>query len=736
MSKKEHFWIPEEEVLRIDKKITARSKSRNISFAEHGTKLSNSLQSIKKSLDSVASVNSLADSDLLIFSVELPEGEKIKDKKELFISNGMDIKAVKNTRNAIVASTNSQFQSLKRRVDAYTQDGTYKTHFDYIADIKPYIGTEKNSNHLNKVLCLGSVPERIDLQLMLVPNLGTNVYTPAIRRLREKIVSGGGSVQDEVYYLSDNTPVIRAIISPSSLANYENDPAVYRIEETDFFSVDANQDDTTILYSFELSQDVDISSLPTVAILDSGVIFPQQWSQLIVERWVAPGSAGGDADHGTKVASNIVFRYLSQQKSEQYLRPRAKIIDCNILDGSVPSNIFIRRIQEAVDSFLSITKVYNLSANAMTPIEGDEMSIVGYEIDALQLRKGVQFVVSAGNHNLWQSQSSLEDIIDDDDSRISAPADSMLSIVVGSIVGANHPGSLSAKNEIAPYSRRGPGFTGFSKPDIAAYAGTIIANSGNISVPVDDFSLMMSRNGTLVSDAGTSFSAPIISGDYAEILNIVPYHNTLLAKALLYHNAIPIWDAENITDDELSFAHNIYGRGVSDLDSCKFSFPHKVTFIRFGALNRVTKERVTIYMPETLAAQQGRNVARVSVTCLSMPSVDRTKGTEYLGAYVRASLKKSSPDGVTLKYVSPGFKEGRQKWDVCQHFSNLFSKFNAGDWQIWLELFSRWDNQDSDVPYALVVTIEDVTKTLNIYSEIESLNRYRSMNNIRLMISN
>lgn len=736
MSKKEHFWIPEEEVQRIDKKLTARPKPRNISYAEHGAKLSDSLQLVKKSLDAIASVNSLADSDLLIFSVELPEGEKIKDKAELFISNGMAVKAVKNTRSAIVASTSSQFRTLKQRVDAYTRNGTFKTHFDYISDVKPYIGTEKNSSQLNKVLCLDSVPEKIDLQLMLIPNLGTDVYTPAVKRLLAKIASGEGVVQDEVYYLSDNTPVIRAIIPSSSLANYENDPAVYRIEETDFFSVDANQDDAITLASLSLSQDVDISSLPAVAVLDSGVMFPQEWSQLIAGRWIAQGSVGGNADHGTKVAGNIAFRYLSQQQSAQYLTPRARIIDCNILDGNVPANIFIRRIQDAVDSCSDITKVYNLSANATIPIEGDEMSIVGYEIDALQLRKGVQFIVSTGNHNLWETQSNLEDILDDDDSRISAPADSMLSIVVGSIVGDSHAGSLSAKNEIAPYSRRGPGFTGFSKPDISAYAGTIVPNSGNASVPVDAFSLTMSKNGTLVPEAGTSFSTPIISGDYAEILNIVPHHDIVLAKALLYHNAMPIWDAESITDEELSFAHNIYGRGLPDIDSCKFSSPGKVTFVRSGSLNRLTKERVTIYMPEILAAQQGRNVAKVSVTCLSMPSVDRTKGTEYLGAYVRASLKKSSSDGVALKSVSPDFKEGRQKWDVCQQFSNLFSKFNAGDWQIWLELFSRWDNQDSDVPYALVVTIEDVSGTLDIYSEIEALNRYRSMNSIRLMVTN
>jgi hypothetical protein len=141
-------------------------------------------------------------------------------------------------------------------------------------------------------------------------------------------------------------------------------------------------------------------------------------------------------------------------------------------------------------------------------------------------------------------------------------------------------------------------------------------------------------------------------------------------------------------------------------------------------------------MPQILAAQVGKNVAKVTVTCMSMPPVDRTKGTEYLGAYIRSSLKKSHSDGVRLIGVNPDFKEGRQKWDVCHQFSKLFSRFNAGDWQIWLELFSRWDDKTNDVPYALVVTIEDVSKTLDIYSEIEALNRYRELGTIRLRVDN
>jgi len=733
---KSHLWIPDEEVQRIDKTLTARTKPRNVPFSEHGSKLSHSLQTIKQTFERVSADNSLADSDLLVFSVDLPEGEKIQDKKDFFNSNGMHVRAVKNIRSAIVTSTSSQFQSLKRRVDNYTQNGAGKTHFDYVEDFKPYIGSEKNSTELKRMLNADETLTTLDVQLMLIPNLEDNVYKAALEKLVEKVQKTNGEVQESPYYLSDRTPVIRAIIPATALIRYENDPAIYHIEETDFFSVDATQDVAIDLGDIALNPEVDFEALPIVVVLDSGVIFPATMSLLVARRWIAPQSAGGDGDHGTKVASRIAFKYINQQLPSTTITPRARIIDCNILDGSVPVNTFIQRIQAAVNEFSDLAKIYNLSANANSPIEGDEMSIVGYELDALQKSKGVQFIVSAGNHSLWKTEASLEDIFDDDDSRIAAPADSMLAVTVGSIVGAEYENSLSRKNDVAPYSRRGPGFKGFSKPDLGAYAGTIVSNAGMPQIPSDSFSLLMSKDGKLVPDVGTSFSAPVVSGDFAEIMSVVPDRNILLTKALLYHNAMPIWDEESITDDELAFTHNLYGRGISNVDDSKYSSPSRVTFVRTGTLNRTTKERVSIYMPSVLAAQVGRNVAKVTVTCLSMPPVDRTKGTEYLGAYIRASLKKSHTDGVTLTPVSQDFKEGRQKWDVCHQFSKLFSRFNAGDWQVWLELFSRWDDRDDDVPYALVVTIEDVSGTLDVYSEVEALNRYQALNTIRIRVDN
>ena len=53
---------------------------------------------------------------------------------------------------------------------------------------------------------------------------------------------------------------------------------------------------------------------------------------------------------------------------------------------------------------------------------------------------------------------------------------------------------------------------------------------------------------------------------------------------------------------------------------------------------------------------------------------------------------------------------------------------------MWLELFSRWDEDNVNVPYALVVTIEDASGTLDVYNEVKAQNRYQAINTLRIKV--
>ncbi len=322
-NKHPHFWIPDSEVEQVSKAIRGGTKPRDIVHSEHGAKLSQGLQFVKQSLESVKDDDSLQDVGLYVFRVELPEGEKIQSRRDLFSKNGMNVNAVKDDRNAIVTTTKQQFQILKNRVDAYTNRGTNRTHFDYIESISPYVGTEKDSNVLKRKVYFDRPPETIDIQLMFIPNLQTQEYEAAVSKVVDKIAATDGVIQQQPYYLSDNTPVIRAIIPSAALARYENDSAIYRIEETRFFNTRVDSGSCSIALSAEIDKEVDINSLPIVAVLDSGVDFETPFDQLLIDHWIAPSSKGGDCNHGTRVASRVAFASLGVLLSDSsVLTPR------------------------------------------------------------------------------------------------------------------------------------------------------------------------------------------------------------------------------------------------------------------------------------------------------------------------------------------------------------------------------------------------------------------------------
>ena len=179
------------------------------------------------------------------------------------------------------------------------------------------------------------------------------------------------------------------------------------------------------------------------------------------------------------------------------------------------------------------------------------------------------------------------------------------------------------------------------------------------------------------------------------------------------------------------------GRGLSNAEVSKYSSPYRVTFVHSGELNRKTKQHVKFHVPTVLAQAKGNNKARVIVTCVSQPPVDNTKGTDYIGAYVYASLHKLDHNGDADKSCNPSVTDGRKKWDTCFHFEKMFSRFEPGSWEIWLELFTRWDIDDEqNIPYALAITVEDVYQVNDIYNEIlvETQGRFQAMNSTRISV--
>lgn len=735
--KRKHLWIPNEEIINIPNKPTGRNKDRGVSFAEHGVKLSTGLQNIVTAYSKLQAGDSLSDSDIMVFQLILPEGEKLSnsERRKFIEDEGLIINAVKDDRHAVVTAPHSLFNRLAKRVDGYKGTGKVK-NFQFIEGFEPFLGEDKQTASLKQYLNkFRSDNISVDVQMIFIPKLSKALQESATNKIIGKIAMSGEKRAGKAYHLSDGTTVIRANVPVGLIDEISNDTAIFRMEQTRFFHNALPSVVTPLSNTLKIASDVDISGLPVVVVLDNGVNFPEELEPLIVTHWRASSCEDGDASHGTGVSSKVVFSDMANQLLQEYVFPRARIIDCCIMDGQVAEDDMIHRIQEAVENFKDISKIFNLSANSTIPIDGDVISLIGYEIDALQNKYDVKFVISSGNHDLCTTSSSLEEILDDDDSRIAAPADAMLGITVGAIAGVDHPDSHSRRNLVTPYSRIGPGFAGFRKPNLVAYGANLLRSGQKIIT--DPYAYILAPNGQLRIEAGTSFTAPVVAGDLAEIVQTLPNRDILLAETLLYHGARQFWEKDDMERDTVAYLGNCYGRGLSDPEVSKYSSPYRVTFCHTGELNRKTKQHVKFHVPTVLAQTPGNNKAKVIVTCVTQPPVDNTKGTDYLGAYVSASLHKLDINGDADKSCNPSVTDGRRKWDTCFHFEKIFSRFQPGSWEIWLELFTRWDIDDEqNIPYALAVTVEDLTKSNDIYNEIilETQGRFRAMDSIRITL--
>lgn len=688
-----HLLITEDDVEILDNKKQAWSKDLGLDRMQHGTKLSTGLQEIVDAYTHVQGMDSLRDEDIRLFEVVLQEGEKFSNKtlREFLEQEGMTITSVRDSRHAIVSSPKAKFASLQQRVGNYRDNKRSNQKFQYIDSFHFPDPVEKQAPSIKEMLDRDATfPLDVEIMEQLLPKgINPQVQVRAEERLMELIQKKQGVIQSDPYELSDGTRIVRAEIPLGKLAEISGDTIVSHVAPTGFYA-------TSPMYTVPaqaqvtLDPNVSIDELPIVAVLDTGVDFPPDLEPLIIEHWVPTGAAPGDKKHGTNVASKVVFENLGKQLASGVLTPRARIIDCNIrgLDpvskkpnrpDLICNSTMIARIKEAVLRFKDITRIFNLSSSEENPIQGDEISILGYELDVLSIQYGVKFTISAGNHYLYRSQNSLEDILQDDDIRIAAPSDSMLNISVGAIVGTEHKVGLSRQFDIAPYSRIGPGFKGFRKPDIVSYAGTMTKND---FVPPDDYAMMLASGGQWAFEAGTSFTAPTVAGDLAEISQSVPDQDILMSETLLYHGAeMPISEVakKKITRDENAFYGNIYGRGISNPIVSMFSTAHRVTFLHRGTMNKKFKQHAKFLMPSVCDTQfdmsKRDKKIKVTVTCVTQPPIDKTKGADYLGAYINASLHSRNGND-KLVTNNPSESDGRKDWDTCFHFDQFFFQFS------------------------------------------------------------
>ena len=486
--------------------------------------------------------------------------------------------------------------------------------------------------------------------------------------------------------------------------------------------------------------------------------------------------------HGSGVAS-LASYYALNIAEEAENEGKVWIASARVLDKNneiEDERLFSKVLIEIVDTFVPLgVRIFNLSIgiinrkwNAEAKRTVPRRSWIARTIDRLSKEKDIVFVISTGNihcrkvQDYWQNGQTYPDYFADGEATILDPAQAALALTVGSIapstlVSGNRTGSTMAialENQPSPFTRCGPGIKGEIKPELVEFGGNyIIEENGSVRRNLGTNVMMASNQITpaIAHNCGTSFAAPRISHVMAKILsnlqNLDDHISAPLLKAFTVNSASYSGLEEDFqlfpqkTDKEQSNRYNLVGYGMPDFDRATDCDPYTTILFFQGKIQPNHVVYFNIPVPGCLAAAQ-QGVKRLTVTVVYDPPVQRWGLEEYFGITLkwhmfRGDIKQediinamsqeeedsldNSPVEVPNKLnFSPGVNlrsKGTVQHGVWEWHKHS-EKYSEHFYTLAIATYQKWSSKTlKPVPYAVVVRLEDTTRTAPIYTEIQNL---------------
>jgi serine protease AprX len=498
--------------------------------------------------------------------------------------------------------------------------------------------------------------------------------------------------------------------------------------------------------------------IPVVVVVDSGVTDKnpdlESW---IVGRISDVAPQYKNTTHGTFVAGLICWG--------AQLNPSLKSLDsnpCGVFDLQVIPNDdpahgdtlglleteLLVSLESALKKYANKYKVWNLSLSSDRVCSLDEFSPLAEELDNLQEKYQVSFVISAGNYQQLPMLDFPRSEVQIESGRITSPADSVLGITVGAISHVDHKKNGPKKNNPSSFSRHGSGPNHIIKPDLVHYGGSCSTDFA------DRFGIRSLTDSGSAEDLGTSFSTPLVSRTLAQIYHqITPVPSPVLARALLTHHARDPRTGNRVPDGE----ENFFGFGLpSPLPYCLECSAHTSTLVFEDVLRPgYFLEWDDFPYPPSLKSN-GRYFGEIWMTVALCPSRGSRWGSEYCETHIEANfgvyyeqtsreskLKKSVFKGlVPPEHKNPGILyesyqiENLRKWAPVRTYHGILDeKGQRGDrWRLKLRLLTRHGIEEQRIfepqPFSLIITISDPFKNANVYDEMALIirNRFKAQN--------
>lgn len=711
-----HYQIPNSNIRneKYDKFGFSPSVQR-VNYTEHGSTIKQQAILFK---EKESTKKDIAYSSQLFLQIETPEKVSIKSQKQKIENLGFELLTFSAQNDSIANAkiTKEKFGEFEQRLEAYisTDEHIGRSYFAPIERISSIPVENKIDDQINY-----ESEENIEIIINLYSTISAKELLAISNSIEIDLRNYTTEISKRTF--KNGITSLYCSLAPVHLTKIAADfSTIKEIKLSQTFTV------PQAVIVDPIPTDISISSVQsssTICVVDSGV-YPNEILKTLIKEQIGypnPLAVDYEYNHGTFVASRCIFGdEIDHCLATKQLHPYCSVIDLSVfgIDSHNrivgPSDFILRSaIEDVVLKYHDTIKVYNLSLGAPVSIQNHQFSDLAKLLDYLAKEYKVLFVVAAGNINGLLGNYPASHF-SHPNSRIGCPAESLLSLTVGSIAKHSVTNSLSETGFISPFSRKGPGADIGIKPEVVAHGGNLIPPYAQIP-RISTYGI--SKTGlNLSADVGTSFAAPLISQYAQRLFDFYPSSDANLVKALLCH----FTDDRNKPDEMLD--ENIYyvGFGEPNIELALRASKNNSAYIYEGSLDQENYQFITFHVPQKFAKTNVDSKLRVKVTITYDPPVNPDNDKEYSESRISATLIKNTSNG--MKEITLSDEKYNLPWNPIIQFEKSFTRgFLAGAWELRLRLYTRGKTIDSYLQnYATVIEIIDDNKTIGVYSDIES----------------
>lgn len=643
---------------------------------------------------------------------------------------------------AYLSSSKAAFNDVVTAIETYrtSPKNSGKSKFSEVEELSNITFEEKATTRVHDI---DENEHQSEYLIGLYDDMTRVEETAVVEEIKSFVNSSGGEYIEK--FETSAGPVVKIKSKKDLLRSLANSFVAVQ-------SVDVNED-IMVESAYEadpISEETTVlpnTSSAYAAVFDSGVKENRLLSDSLIGQVFPFGRPQNDYgfDHGTMVASRVIYGdTIKEQSISGVFEPDVKVLSvCIKKYDSSSLNItkrddVVKVIRKTVEEYHQTIRVYNLSiafiprqANLVPWVQDNVVHPVAAELDALAKKYNVLFVISAGNFpfNRIYPEAAYPHYFNDDNTRILPPSESMLNVCVGSIAKEEIGQCMARANQPSPFTRRGPGYSGFRKPDVVAHGGNTThtwADNQYLSATG------ISPNGNICYANGTSFSAPLITRIAAKIFEQMPTASASLVKALIIHSSS--YNSGIVNYERIE---NIVGNGIPDINSIFSSTKSSQNYVYDGELGFRDVVKIPFYIPSTLTGRTGDKL-KISVTITYSPETRASLSSGYCKSHIRTKIIKldNASNESDINFSDSRSFESERYNTVIRMEKLITSRMSAshGEWQLLLAHESRWNLTSDKIKVAAVITISDPqnSASIDIFNSIRTEVPNRFQNTIQI----